>query len=64
MKKTYINPTLEVIQIASQTQVLTGSVTISTLDGLGDFGGEISDASADAREFELDDFETYDEEDF
>ena len=51
MKKTYINPEMLVVKIASKSQLLAGSTL-----GIGD--GDVNPNIADAREFELD------EEDF
>lgn len=61
MKKTYINPEMLVVKIASKSQLLAGSTL-----GIGD--GDLNPSVADAREFELeeeefeDDFEMEDEE--
>ena len=61
MKKTYINPAMLVVKIASKSQLLAGSTL-----GIGD--GDLNPSVADAREFELeeeeleDDFEMEDEE--
>jgi hypothetical protein len=57
MKKTYINPEIAVIKIASKAQMLAGSEipTGST---------PTSPESSDARSFDFDDFDDLDEEDF
>ena len=61
MKKTYINPEMLVVKIASKSQLLAGSTL-----GIGD--GDLNPSVADAREFELeeeefeDDFEMEDED--
>ena len=63
MKKTYINPVMDVIEIKANHQLLAGSVTIATLEGLDDYGGELMGGSADAREFDFDlDDDVFDEE--
>lgn len=50
MKKTYINPTIEVVKIASQSQMLAGSPGTKSLDkdavqitGSSDIGGHDDD---------------------
>ena len=53
MKKTYINPTLDVVEIKYQHQLLAGS----TLD-LGDIPTD--PAISDARELDFDDDEDFD----
>ena len=60
MKKKYINPTMEVIKIKTSHQLLAGSVGMNGLDGLGDYGGEVTGRSADAREFDIN--EDFDED--
>ena len=57
MKKKYINPTMEVIKIKTSHQLLAGSVGMNGLDGLDDYGGEVTGRSADAREFDINDFD-------
>ena len=52
MKKTYINPTMAVIKIASKTQMLAGSVD-GFNSGLNTTGG--SGSGALSREFDFDD---------
>lgn len=57
MKKTYINPELAVIKIASKAQMLAGStVSIGTTP--------TDPGSSDSRSFDFDDFDLEDEEDF
>ena len=56
MKKTYINPTLDVVEIRYQHQLLAGSTL-----GLGDTPTD--PAISDARELNFDDFDEFDEED-
>ena len=51
---------MEVIKIKASHQLLAGSVTIATLEGLDDYGGELMGGSADAREFDIN--EDFDEE--
>ena len=55
---------MEVIKIKTSHQLLAGSVGMNGLDGLGDYGGEVTGRSADAREFDInEDFdEDFDEE--
>ena len=56
MKKTYINPEIAVIKIASKAQMLAGStVSIGTTP--------TDPGSSDSRSFDFDDYEL-DEEDF
>ena len=57
MKKTYINPEIAVIKIASKAQMLAGSTleTDST---------PTNPESSDARSFDYDDFDDLVEEDF
>ena len=55
MKKTYINPVMDVIEIQANHQLLAGSVTIATLEGLDDYGGELTGGSADTRGSDIDD---------
>jgi hypothetical protein len=55
MKKTYINPTIEVVKIASQKQILAGSETIATQGNYGDGTG----ITTGARNFDFDDEEEY-----
>jgi hypothetical protein len=58
MKKTYINPEIAVIKIASKAQMLAGSEILTT-------GSTPTDpASSDSRSFDFDDFDLGDEEDF
>ena len=45
MKKTYINPEMEIVEIKMQQHMLTGSVTIDTS------ADPIDPANADGREF-------------
>jgi hypothetical protein len=57
MKKTYINPEIAVIKIASKAQMLAGSEILT--------GSKPTDpASSDSRSFDFDDFDLGDEEDF
>ena len=57
MKKTYINPEIAVIKIASKAQMLAGSTLLT--------GSEpTSPGDSDARSFDFDDFDDLDEEDF
>ena len=52
MKKTYINPEMEIIKIASQTQMLAGSVGARE-DGPGAGGdGDAGGAEANGTEFD------------
>ena len=65
MKKTYINPELLVVKIASQQHIMAGSPV--SFDGLGN--GAITPLNedpddGDAMSRELDDFDDLDEEDF
>jgi hypothetical protein len=57
MKKTYINPEIAVIKIASKAQMLAGS-TLET------GSTPTSPESSDARSFDFDDFDDLDDEDF
>ena len=49
MKKTYINPTLEVVKIASHSQMMAGS----TLSKQGDFGDAVTDGGTATEGFTL-----------
>ena len=56
MKKTYINPKMEIVKIASQTQMLAGSKVSMGSGNASEWG---------ARENDFDDFDDLgDEEDF
>ena len=63
MKKTYISPNMEVIQI-HVPYLLTGSVTIEALDSFGGYGGELTEGTADGRELNLTDDEFDVEEEY
>ena len=39
MKKLYINPVIEIVKIASQTQILTGSENLGKVANYGDGSG-------------------------
>ena len=61
MKKTYINPNIEVVKIASQMQIMAGSFTTN---GDGDVtAGELIDENATgaglSRSFDFDDDEDW-----
>ena len=49
MKKTYINPEMEIVEIKMQQHMLTGSVTIDTS------ADPIDPATADGHEFDFED---------
>ena len=51
MKKTYINPTLDIMKIASRAQMLAGSETLQNKDNYGDGTG----ITLGGRESDLDD---------
>ena len=53
MKKTYINPAITVVMIASQKQILAGSETIATKGNYGDGTG----ITTGARDFDFDEEE-------
>ena len=55
MKRVYINPTIEVVEIHATSQLLAGST-------LGIGTGEVAPGSADAREFFEDDEQSLFEE--
>jgi hypothetical protein len=52
MKKTYINPAMEIIKIASQTQMLAGSKSLGFGDSVNSAAGAESRGSDDFDDFD------------